>query len=140
MGGSFICRVAAASIAAMAVLCGHAMANLVYNGDFSAGNVGFDTQYGYAALPAETQYAIGTNPADASQYYGCGGNCWASFSAPNGSGDMMIVNGADVTNPDGSNLSVWSQTVTGLHANTNYQFTAYAADIDVSNPFGPTFS
>ena len=66
--------------------------NLIVNGDFSAGNTGFQSQYTYNATSVvnETVYTVGPNPADFSPYV-------ASFGDhTSGSGLMMIVNGGSV--------------------------------------------
>jgi hypothetical protein len=93
---------------------------LVLNGDFSGGLVGFLSAYSYATLiDSEAQYTIGPNPSAASVY------SWPSFGDPStGTGAMLIANGA--TAPD---TYVWSETVNAL-ANKTYVFSAWAANVD----------
>ncbi|MDR3680358.1 MAG: T9SS type A sorting domain-containing protein [Flavipsychrobacter sp.] len=91
--------------------------NLITNGDFTAGNTGFTSAYGfvsnaYNALEPEGHYAIVTNP---SLDHPTG----ASFGDhTSGTGNMMAINGAS------SPVNVWSQTIT-VTANTNYAFSAW---------------
>jgi hypothetical protein len=97
--------------------------NLVVNGDFSAGNTGFDSQYTFGStfgfVQAAASYTITPNPNTAIG--------WASYTDhTTGDGLMMLVNGA--ITPD---LFFWSQTVSVL-PNTTYQFSGWGA-----NPTGP---
>jgi len=113
-----------------------ASANLIVNGDFSAGNSGFSSDYTYAGVagtPApfsgnpntlwdEGTYSVGTNPY--LFHY-----LWASFGASpgNGSPNMMIVNGA------GSPVTVWSEDVSAsLVLGQTYKISA-----DVANLYPP---
>ncbi len=86
--------------------------NLVENGDFEAGNVGFDTDYTYhdptvtggSALWGEFLYTIGTDPY---LYHSNWGPGFGDHTP--GTGNMMIVNGTPSdTDPKGL---VWGQTV-----------------------------
>jgi hypothetical protein len=71
--------------------------NLVVNGDFSAGNTGFVTDYAFASNnTTEGQYTVSANPA------GFNG----AFTNPPNATLMMVVNGA--TSPG---LRVWVQSV-----------------------------
>ncbi len=91
--------------------------NLIVNGDFSAGNTGFQSQYTYNATSVvnETVYTVGPNPADFSPYV-------ASFGDhTSGSGLMMIVNGGSVPTQ-----AVWEETV-AVPANTEFAFSAFGA-------------
>ena len=97
-------------------------ANLITNGDFQSGNVGFTTDYNFSPGdigPAQS-YDVVANPA---------------FSRPNDlnaisyfdhtlgtvDGLMMAVNGAAVPN-----VLVWSQTLT-VTPNTDYDFSLWAS-------------
>lgn len=72
--------------------------NLVTNGDFSAGNTGFSTQFNYStALVNDGNYYIGTNAAS---YHN-------QFSGT-GSGNFMIVNSGWPS----AHFYVWCQTIT----------------------------
>jgi hypothetical protein len=106
-----------------------ASANLITNGDFSAGNSGFNTGYAltkqtpqlfennlhgiYAVIP------IGNVFGQAS--YGDWNNVTKDPSG--GNGNVFVADGS--TNP---NTTVWQQSVT-VTPNTNYVFSYYAAEI-----------
>jgi hypothetical protein len=113
-----------------ALAVSQASANLVNNGDFSAGNSGFTSGYTYVApggpapsgnpntLWDEGTYSIGTDP---NSFHAS----WATFAAPGGSGNMMIVNG-DRT----ANVTIWQGTLTsGLVAGQTYELSAYVANL-----------
>jgi len=123
-------------------------ANLIDNGDFSAGDTGFSSEYysvtgtppasspgdGSAGNPFnaynETTYAVGAN----SDLYH---NLWADVPVPSGSGNYLIVNGNSLdgfpavtgTLP----LTVWEETIT-VAPDTFYRFSAQAANIYGGNP------
>jgi hypothetical protein len=115
-----------------------ASANLITNGDFSAGNSGFNTGYAlttqtpqlfennlhgiYAVIP------IGNVFGQAS--YGDWNNVTKDPSG--GNGNVFVADGS--TNP---NTTVWQQSVT-VTPNTNYVFSYYAAEI--STPVAATLS
>jgi hypothetical protein len=101
---------AAATLASAAVVTSASSAsavNLVQNGDFSAGNIAFTSQYNYVAPPLdqkslypEAAYTIAGNPNITHDN-------WASFGDhTTGDGNMMIVNGAGA--PD---VVVWEQVI-----------------------------
>lgn len=98
-------------------------ANLVVNGDFSAGNTGFTSAYTYAANGAPTGvYYVGPNPGT-----------WLPGSPSctdhtNGSGNMLLVNGAQQ-----GGAGVWSETI-AVQPNTNYSFSAWLDNITTVNP------
>jgi hypothetical protein len=133
---------------ALVALTAPARANLVDNGDFSAGDTGFSSEYydvtgtGQASSPGdgsasnpynaynETTYAVGAN----SDLYH---NLWANVPAPGGLGNYLIVNGNSL---DGSPavtgalpLTVWEQTIS-VAPDTLYEFSAQAANIYGDNP------
>jgi gliding motility-associated-like protein len=95
--------------------------DLVVNGNFSAGNTGFSTNY---SLGAGGSFGPLTNPGT-----------YATTTSPNlvhtnfaafgdhttGTGSMMVCNGSTVAND-----IVWSQTIT-VTPNTNYNFSAWVA-------------
>jgi len=98
-------------------------ANLVVNGDFSAGNTGFTSDYTYTTngFP-EGMYGVGPNPA-----------VWLPNAPPcidhtSGSGNMLMINGAQQ-----ADVNVWSQTVT-VSPNTDYAFSAWLENITTVNP------
>lgn len=102
---------------------------LVVNGDFTDGNVGFTTGYSYVANIAgqtemypEGTYAVGTN---ANNYHN---NFWGIDHTNNAVGprNLMILNGV-------LGVDIWSQTV-NVQANTDYYFSAWAMSVNPSNP------
>ncbi len=103
--------------------------NLVVNGDFSAGNTGFQSDYTYTTngFPVG-MYGVGSNPA-----------VWLP-NAPvctdhtTGSGNMLLVNGAQQ-----ADVRVWSQTI-AIQPNTNYAFSAWLENITTVNPASLQFS
>ena len=123
------CRTLAASaalllLAAASVPHVSAQGNLFVNGDFSLGNVDFQTEYTNNQVnPSPGQYAIGTN---ANTYSGA----WASFGDhTTGTGNMLIADASTT-----SDTYVWQETLTGLVPGTTYTFTAYLA---TNNPGSP---
>lgn len=101
------------------------VSNLIVNGDFSAGNTGFLTDYSYVpAIFSETQYTVvAASKMDASTAYGPG-NFIVSTDPFGGDGNVLLVNGAITTNQ-----RVWSEQVTVI-PNTDYQFSFYAVDVN----------
>lgn len=98
--------------------------NLIFNGDFEQGNVGFTSDYLYSPnnLVPEGVYAITTNPSiQHSGFAPCGDHT-------SGSGNMMAVNGAGIPNQ-----RVWCQTV-NVNPNTDYVFITWATSLHPSSP------
>jgi gliding motility-associated-like protein len=106
------------------VTVGQPSGNLVSNGDFSQGNVGFTSDYAYATnLVPESLYGIVTNANSvhpAFQGIGHTGN------APQDS--FMVVNGSST-----AGLNVWCQTIS-ITPNTEYYFGAWVSSVVASNP------
>lgn len=107
--------------------------NLIFNGSFNIGNVGFETDYVFYSP---------NNPTGIQRSYGIvsNANSWQTgFSActdhTSGTGNMMVVDGSIVT---GGNDKVWCQTI-AVAPGQNYTFsywiqtlaTPSPADIDV---------
>ncbi len=104
---------------------------LVTNGDFSAGNSGFNSSYTFCntanCLFPETYYAVDVNP---------------TFYHPNftgvdhttGSGNFMIVNGSSIANVD-----VWCQTISVVPG-TDYLFSTWVNTLNTTNPAKLQFS
>jgi gliding motility-associated-like protein len=108
--------------------------NIVQNGNFSAGNTGFFTDYAlgaggqYGPLTLEGTYGVGANPKLLHNNFAtCGDHT-------TGSGNMLVVNGA--SNP---NVNVWCQTVT-VAPNTEYMFSTWLASVTLTNPAVLQFS
>ncbi len=103
--------------------------NLITNGNFSAGNTGFTSQYLYITPnTAAGEYYVGTNP-----------QAWYPAHFPctdhtGGNGNMMMVNGSST--PD---AEVWKTTVT-VTPNTNYSFSTWICSISNPNPAQLAFS
>ncbi|MCE1197693.1 MAG: hypothetical protein LWW85_01885 [Marinilabiliales bacterium] len=99
---------------------------LVQNGDFSSGNVGFTNAYGSTTasngLFPEGLYAVGPDP----QFYHT--NFWG-HDHTTGSGNFLMVNG--IGSPG---VVVWQETV-NLLPNTDYYFSAWAASLNNVAPF-----
>lgn len=103
--------------------------NLVNNGDFSQGNIGFTSEYIYGNPNiTEGQYFVGSNP-----------QLWNPSLSPctdhtNSSGNMLLVNGSPV-----DNINVWKQTIT-VTPNTNYAYSVWIQSLWVPNPAQLEFS
>lgn len=97
--------------------------NLIFNGDFTFGNLGFTSSYTYTTnLWPEATYCIGTNPQTFhTGFAACGDHT-------TGTGNMMVVNGAGTPN-----TTIWQQTVPVV-PNTNYQFSCWLASVHTSSP------
>ena len=99
--------------------------NLVVNGDFTAGNTGFTTNYiveAYGTTSTPGDYAVNTNPNlyDAS---------WPVMGDhTTGTGNMLIVDGAYSSSED-----FWCETMPVV-PNTNYIFTVWTALFHVPQP------
>ena len=100
-----------------------ATSNLIFNGGFEAGAVGFTSDYipgtggPWGLLSNEGEYAISTNPIlTHTNFADCPGS------------NMMVVNGS--TTP---NANIWCQTVT-VDPNTTYEFSAWLTSVNPSNP------
>ncbi|MEO6675601.1 MAG: PKD domain-containing protein, partial [Ginsengibacter sp.] len=104
-------------------------ANVIVNGDFNAGNTGFTSEYNYAnPNGTEGEYFVGINP---NAWNGGLSNC---SDHTNGSGNMMLINGAPT--PD---INVWKETV-AVTPNTNYAFSTWIQALFPPNPAELQFS
>jgi gliding motility-associated-like protein len=96
---------------------------MIINGDFTSGNSGFTSQYGYQInLGPEGYYYVGTNPNICNSGYS---------SCPDhttGSGNMMIVNGAGTPGID-----VWCETIP-VTTNSDYNFSTWATSMNTGTP------
>ncbi len=101
--------------------------NLVYNGDFFLGNVGFTSDHTYYASNTgnlQKAYGVVSNP-----------NAWETFFSPcvdhtNGLGRMLVVDGSTA---NGGNDKVWCQTIP-VNPGQNYNLTYWVQSL--SNPAG----
>jgi hypothetical protein len=118
-------------------LSGHAQCdnNLITNGDFYLGNVGFLSDYTYISpqpniLRDPGTYTIDTSPAKVH-------NSWADYGDySTGSGNMLIVNAAcndgGGSGCDSAVQVVWQQTVP-VFPNTEYVFTYHLSSSYATN-------
>lgn len=103
--------------------------NLIANGNFSAGNTGFSSQYYYTGNnTTDAEYFVGTNPQ---AWYFAHFPCTDHTS---GNGNMMLVNGSAT-----ADLEVWKTTVAVI-PNTNYSFSTWISSISNPNPAQLAFS
>ena len=123
-------------------LAGSASANLVVNGGFESGNIGFSSAYTYVGVAISTSpdaggsslwnegtYAVGDNPYDYHYYWGPG-------FGPHTGDNMMIVNG--VTS---SGEKVWYETgLMPVTPSTTYYFSVWIASIYPTSPAQLKFS
>ncbi|MFZ4680264.1 MAG: hypothetical protein ACOYLP_08865, partial [Flavobacterium sp.] len=103
--------------------------DLITNGNFSNGNIGFDSDYTYYApnnpTLAQKAYGIVVNP-----------NTWEpGFSATcvdqtSGTGQMMVVDGSST---NAGNDLVWGQTMP-VNAGQNYTFSFWAQSLNNGSP------
>ncbi len=104
--------------------------NLIVNGDFTQGNVGFTSDYtlhtGNNNLP-DGRYAVTRN---ARSVHGGFSNC---TEHTNNNGLMMVVNASGQPN------NVWCQTIT-IESESEYRFSAWAASMVSQNPARLQFS
>ena len=99
--------------------------NLVFNGDFSDGNVGFSSDYTYTteSTYAQGHYAIFTSPTQFNNTFGdCNDHSSSSDEL------MLVADGATI--PD---ENVWCQTIDVLPFQT-YNFSAWITNIHPTAP------
>lgn len=133
------------TLVVLALSAGAALAaNLITNGDFESGNIGFGSAYEYFGQPGtpadspsdphaslfdEGTYGVGTAP-------GLYHIAWQNFGDhTTGTGNMMIVNGATLAN----NANVWSQNVLAS-IGTTYYFSAWLTSSCKGNESNLSFS
>lgn len=97
--------------------------NLIFNGNFSLGNLGFTSAYTYTNnLWPEATYYVGPNPnLYHSGFAACGDHT-------TGTGNMMIINGAGTPN-----TNIWQQTIPVV-PNSNYVFSCWLTSVHSSSP------
>ncbi|MCB0753987.1 MAG: gliding motility-associated C-terminal domain-containing protein [Flavobacteriales bacterium] len=106
------------------VTVGQTTGNLVFNGDFSLGNVGFGSDYAYSNnLVPESLYGVVTNANTVHPSFQGVGH---TGNAPVDS--FMVVNGSGTPNQN-----VWCQTVS-VSPNTDYYFGAWVSTVVASSP------
>ncbi|TNF30640.1 MAG: T9SS type B sorting domain-containing protein, partial [Bacteroidetes bacterium] len=106
------------------VTVGQPTGNLVFNGDFSQGNVGFNSDYIYSNnLIPEGRYSVVTSASAVHPSFVGTGH---TGNAPQDS--FLVVNGAGTPNQN-----VWCQTVS-VSPNTDYYFGAWVSTVVASSP------
>jgi gliding motility-associated-like protein len=106
------------------VTVGQPTGNLVFNGDFSLGNVGFGSDYTYSTnLIPEAVYGVVTDVSTVHPSFVGTGH---TGNAPVDS--FLVVNGAGTPNQN-----VWCQTVS-VSPNTDYFFGAWVSTVVASSP------
>ncbi len=105
--------------------------NLVANGDFSAGNTGFTTDYQHTTTSTYDQghYAIFTNPQDLNPGFG---NC--RDHTPSADGLMFVADGATIPNE-----RVWCQNI-AVDPGRTYDFSAWICNVHPTAPSRLQFS
>lgn len=103
--------------------------NLIYNGDFSMGNTGFDSQHLF--YPTNLENAAGAYGvvSDASLWGTNFPNCGDQTT---GTGNMLVVNGTDHLS-GAAGTSFWEQGVT-LQGTTNYTFSFWVQSLSGNFP------
>jgi gliding motility-associated-like protein len=97
--------------------------NIIVNGDFSAGNTGFKSEYKYVANnTTEGEYFVGNSSLAWNPHLIF--NC----TDHSGTGNMLLVNGS----PE-DNKIVWTQTINVI-SNTNYAFSTWIESHFSDNP------
>lgn len=114
--------------------------NQVVNGDFSAGNTGFTSSYGYATSPNSACMSNCTNALGPEGLYSITTNPRYTHTAfqdmgdhTTGTGKMMVVNGAT------SAVSIWKETI-NVAPGTDYIFSVWFASVTPTNPGKLKFS
>lgn len=99
--------------------------NLVYNGDFSLGNVGFESDYNYTTVSTFQQgyYAIFTSPT---QFNGGFGDC--DDHSDSADELMFVADGATIPNEN-----VWCQDIEVVPGRT-YDFSTWITNIHPTAP------
>ena len=100
---------------------------LVVNGDFSSGNVGFSSAYGFVSptvvngMYPEGKYTVNEDPT-------FNHNMFFGRDHTSNTGKFMIVNGS------GTPVNIWMQTM-AVQPNTTYYFSAWAVSLNNAAPF-----
>ena len=112
---------------AMAPSLAYAATNLITNGDFSAGNSGFTTQYNYVApgpnvMWPEGNITIAANPISVHNY-------WVDLGK-GATNPMLIANGAT-----SGNLTIWQESAINVVAGGKYNFAADVMNVCCNESF-----
>ncbi len=104
-----------------------AFSNLVINGNFENGNVGFTSSYIYSPGP-NGLWNEGTYAITSDAFYNHN-NFTCNNDHTTGSGNFMAINGAGTPN-----VVVWSTTVNNITINTEYEFSTWVASLSTISP------
>ncbi|MEI8204526.1 MAG: hypothetical protein WCH34_16005, partial [Bacteroidota bacterium] len=102
------------------------MDNVIVNGDFTLGNTGFSSDYGYSAsLMNQGMYYVTDQPYSTNTgfFWDC-----TDHTIGGANDNMMVVNGSNLPN-----VNVWCQTVP-IIPNTTYAFSTWVMCVNASNP------
>ena len=102
-----------------------ATGNLILNGTFELGVMGFNSEYvnNQTSIVAEGTYAV-VNDAHTVHP-----NFYCNHDHTSGSGKMMAVNGAGV-----ANVKVWYLTLNNVQPHTRYEFSTWITSLYNTNP------
>jgi gliding motility-associated-like protein len=131
VGFGYIAKVGAQSI--QCPDCLRSGIELVSNGDFTQGNTGFSSSYGYfnQSPPPDMSEGLYSVVALPTQIHS---NFTACPDHTTGSGNQMVINGATVTN-----VTLWCQTI-NVTPNTDYLFSTWVQSVVSGNPAVLQFS
>lgn len=102
-----------------------ATGNLILNGSFELGVMGFSSEYvnNQTSIVSEGTYAIVTDAHTVHPNFFC------NHDHTSGSGKMMAVNGSGV-----QNVKVWHHTLTNVQPETRYEFSTWITSLHETNP------
>ncbi len=108
-----------------------ATGNLILNGSFELGNMGFSSEYvnNQVSIVAEGTYAVVTDAHTVHPNFFC------NHDHTSGSGKFMAVNGAGVPN-----VQVWYLTLANVQPETKYEFSTWITSLHETNPATLQFS
>lgn len=108
-----------------------ATGNLILNGSFELGVVGFSSDYvnNQTSIIAEGTYAVVNDAHTVHPNFFC------NQDHTSGAGKMMCVNGSGV-----QNVRVWYHTLTNVQPNTRYEFSTWITSLHETNPAKLQFS
>jgi hypothetical protein len=102
-----------------------ATGNLILNGSFELGVMGFSSQYvnNQVSIVDEGTYAVVNDAHTVHPNFFC------NHDHTSGSGKMMATNGSGV-----QNVKVWYHTLTNVRPNTRYEFSTWITSLHETNP------
>jgi hypothetical protein len=121
----------AITASALAVATPAQAANLVVNGNFESGNVGFTSGYTYSpgSNTAAGEYTVTANPNSWNGYFVMAGD------HTTGSGLMLAANGSQTLG-----TVVWQSVPIAILSGTNYFFEAFVMNLYAASPPNLTFT